>query len=323
MTGVADKPRYAYLGPAGTFTEEALRRVVSPDAAVFLPQVDVVSAIDAVRSGHAEAAVVAIENSVEGGVTAVLDTLAEGEPLVIMREILVPVGFTLAALPGIGLKQVTRVAAHPHAWAQCRQWMHAHLPAAAHVPATSNTAAAAMLREAADDETAARALGFDAALVPPAAVDHYGLVTLASGVADNPSAVTRFVLIGPPGPVPEPTGADKTTLSVALPDERAGALLELLEQFAARGINLSRIESRPSGDALGRYQFSIDAEAHVAEPRMAEALVGLHRFSPRVRYMGSYPKANAVPTTLQPGTAAADYAAAQAWVTALRAGQGV
>jgi prephenate dehydratase len=172
-------------------------------------------------------------------------------------------------------------------------------------------------------ELAAELLDFDAALVPPAAVAHYGLVTLASGVADNPSAVTRFVLIGRPGPVPPATGADKTTLSVALPDERAGALLELLEQFATRGINLSRIESRPSGDALGRYLFSIDAEAHVAEPRMAEALVGLHRFSPRVRYLGSYPKADALATQLRPGTAAQDYADGHAWVQSLQAGRGV
>jgi prephenate dehydratase len=166
-------------------------------------------------------------------------------------------------------------------------------------------------------------MDFDAALVPPAAVAHYGLNVLASGVADNPSAVTRFVLVGRPGPVPAPTGADKTTLSVALPAERAGALLELLEQFSTRGINLTRIESRPSGDALGRYHFSIDAEAHVAEPRMAEALVGLHRFSPRVRYLGSYPKADYVPTRLAPGTAAEDYRAGRSWVEAVQDGQTV
>jgi prephenate dehydratase len=164
---------------------------------------------------------------------------------------------------------------------------------------------------------------FDAALVPPAAIEHYGLTVLASGVADNPSAVTRFVLVQRPGPVPPPTGADKTTLAVALPDERAGALLELLEQFSTRGINLTRIESRPSGDALGRYEFSIDAEAHVAEPRLAEALVGLHRFSPKVRYLGSYPKADFVPPRLKAGTSAEDYRAAQTWVQQVQSGQSV
>ncbi|MDR1824875.1 MAG: prephenate dehydratase [Bifidobacteriaceae bacterium] len=317
------KPRYAYLGPAGTFTEEALTRVVDPAQAELLPQVDVITAIELVREGGADHAVVAIENSVEGGVTAVLDALAEGAPLVIQREILVPVSFTLAALPGTTLADVTRVAAHPHAWAQCRGWMHRRLPQAWHVAASSNTAPAALMARVAQGEAPPELLDFDAALLPPAAVSHYGLATLASGVADNLSAVTRFVLIGRPGPVPPPTGADKTTLVVGLPDERAGALLEMLEHFATRGINLSRIESRPSGDGFGRYLFSIDAEAHVAEPRMAETMVGLHRFSPTVRYLGSYPKADAVPTPLRPGTAQADYDSAQDWVAQVQAGRAV
>jgi prephenate dehydratase len=323
MTAPKPAPRYAYLGPAGTFTEEALHRVASAESAELLPQIDVISAIDAVREGRADHAVVAIENSVEGGVTAVLDALAEGTPLVIAREILVPVSFTLAALAGTSLDQVKRIAAHPHAWAQCRQWVHRRLPGAGHVGATSNTSAAALLSRVETGEVAPDLLDFDAALVPPAAVEHYGLAVLASGVADNPAAVTRFVLVQKPGPVPGPTGADKTTLTVALPDERAGALLELLEQFSTRGINLTRIESRPSGDALGRYLFSIDAEAHVAEPRMAEALVGLHRFSPRVRYLGSYPKADFVPTVLRPGTQAQDYRDAQDWVGAVQTGRTV
>ncbi|MDR2348109.1 MAG: hypothetical protein LBD90_05775, partial [Bifidobacteriaceae bacterium] len=342
MTASAQPLRYAYLGPAGTFTEDALLQVTSREVAELLPQADVISAIERVREGDADKAVVAIENSVEGGVTAVLDTLAEGDPLVITREMLVPVSFTLAApaadLPDAvrpPLRQtaspsgppeagaVRRVAAHPHAWAQCRQWVRRHLPGAEHIPTSSNTAAAALMARVAAGQVARELLDFDAALVPPAAVAHYGLTVLASAVADNPSAVTRFVLIERPGSVPHPTGADKTTLVVALPDERAGALLELLEQFSTRGINLTRIESRPSGDALGRYLFSIDAEAHVAEPRMAEALVGLHRFSPRVRYLGSYPKADYVPTRLRPGTEAADYRSAQTWVQTVQAGQAV
>jgi prephenate dehydratase len=323
MTAPPRQHRYAYLGPAGTFTEDALLRVVSPNSAELLPQNDVISAIETVREDAADYAVVAIENSVEGGVTAVLDALAEGEPLVILKEMLVPVSFTLAALPGTGIDDVRLVAAHPHAWAQCRVWMRRRLPGVRHVPANSNTSAAALMGQVAAGQATSDRLDFQAALVPPAAVAHYGLATLASGVADNPSAVTRFVLVGRPGVVPEPTGADKTTLVVELPDERAGALLELLEQFSTRGINLTRIESRPAGDALGRYLFSIDAEAHVAEPRMAEALVGLHRFSPRVRYLGSYPKADFVPTRLRAGTLADDYRQAQDWVAEVSQGRAV
>jgi len=319
----AARPRYAYLGPAGTFTEEALRRVINLKQAELLEKVDVLSVIDAVRDGEADHAVVAMESSVEGGVTVVLDALASGPGLVIQREILVPVSFSLAAAAGTSLEQVNAVIAHPVAWAQCRLWMHQNLPQAQHVVAQSSTVAACELQRVQLGATSLADLEYQAAIMPPPAVAQYNLNTLASGIADNASAVTRFVLIGRPGPVPPPTGADKTTLSIALPDERAGALLVLLEQFAIRGINLTRIESRPSGDALGRYVFSVDAEAHVSEPRMAEALVGLHRFSPNVRYLGSYPKANAVPTKLGPGSAGEDYAAAHQWVTQLQAGQSV
>ncbi|MDR0432307.1 MAG: prephenate dehydratase [Bifidobacteriaceae bacterium] len=323
--------RYAYLGPAGTFTEAALRQVVPPESAIYLPQIDVVSAIDAVREGEADFAVVAIENSVEGGVTTVLDTLASGSPLVILREMLVPVSFTLAGAPGQTLGSVRRIAAHPHAWAQCRNWIHRNLPEATHVPASSNTASAASLAGALAAHDAVpspgsqdlTSLGFDAALAPPTAVEHYGLAVLAEHVADNPDAVTRFVLVGAPGQTPPPTGADKTTLQVHLPAERAGALLELLEHFATRGINLTRIESRPSGVALGRYSFSIDAEGHVADSRVAEALIGLHRFSPLVRYLGSYPMAGAHVSALKEGTSDKDFAAAKAWVEAVRRGESV
>ena len=307
-------PRYAYLGPAGTFTEAALRQVVSPEEATYVPQVDVVSAIEAVRRGRAEYAVVAIENSVEGGVNAVLDTLAVGEPLVILREMLVPVGFVLAARAGTALGDVRGISAHPHAWAQCRRWLAQNVPDVVHVPATSNTAPAALL---ADDRAG---LGFQAALVPPPAVEHYGLTTLAEHIADNESAVTRFVLVGPLGAVPAPTGADKTSLVVHLPSNQAGALLEMLEQFAARGVNLSRIESRPIGDALGRYSFSMDAEGHVAEERMGEALMGLRRVCPHVRFLGSYPRADVALGDLRAGTSDADFLEARAWVDALRAG---
>jgi prephenate dehydratase len=308
------RPRYAFLGPAGTFTEAALRQVVSPDEAEYLPQIDVISALEAVRSGTADRAVVAIENSVEGSVTAVLDTLASGSPLVVLREVLVAVFFDLAARPGTAIEDVTAVAAHPHAWAQCRGWLAKNLPGVRHVSVTSNTTPAQALGS--DD----REIAYQAALVPPAAVALYGLVTLAATVADNPSAVTRFVVVGPPGELPAPTGADKTSLVVHLPTNRAGALLEMLEQFATRGVNLSRIESRPIGDELGRYSFSIDAEGHLSDARMGEALMGLRRVCPVVRFLGSYPRADGVVPQVRPGTADASFADAERWLAALRAG---
>jgi len=314
MAASTPLPRYAYLGPAGTFTEAALRQVVGPDEAEYLPLVDVVSTLEAVRSGRADFAVVPIENSVEGGVTATLDTLATGQTLVLLREILVPVTFVLAARPGTALRDVTRVSTHPHAWAQCRRWFNTHLPAALHVPATSTAAAGALLA----DTTPGHDPGFDAALVAPLSAEMYGLEVLAEHVADSESAVTRFVVVGVPGVPSVPTGADKTSLVVHLPSNEAGALLEMLEQFAARGVNLSRIESRPLGDLLGRYSFSIDAEGHLAEERVAEALIGLHRVCPHVRFLGSYPRADGAPTDVRPGTADADFAAARHWLETLR-----
>lgn len=310
-------PRYAYLGPAGTFTEAALLDVTAGAEIESLPCTDVPGALDLVRSGGADFAVVPIENSVEGGVNATIDTLSTGEPLVVVAEALVPVSFVLAALPGTALSDVQRVATHSHAWAQCRRWVAEHLPGAVHVPATSTAAAATLLAQFGS----AAAAGFEAVLCSALSARRYGLELLAEDVADNPGAVTRFVVVARPGRVPEPTGADKTTLMVHLPDNEAGALLKMLEQFAARGVNLSRIESRPIGDSLGRYGFSIDAEGHVFEERIQATLIGLHRVCPLVRFIGSYPRADGVPPRLAPGTADADFVAARSWVTQLLQGR--
>jgi prephenate dehydratase len=320
VPSTSERPRYAYLGPAGTFTEAALRQVAAPEDAEYLPQIDVVSALESVRAETADYAVVPIENSVEGGVTATLDTLATGLHLVLLREVLVPITFVLAGRPGgTALADVTRISTHPHAWAQCRRWINANLPRAVHVPATSTAAAGALLAHGGSGSHLEP--GFDAALVAPLTAELYGLEVLADHVADNERAVTRFVVVGRPGDVPEPTGSDKTSLVVHLPSNDAGALLEMLEQFAARGVNLSRIESRPIGDLLGRYSFSIDAEGHIAEERVAEALMGLHRVCPQVRFLGSYPRADGAPADVRPGTADDDFAGARDWVTALREGR--
>lgn len=307
--------RYSFLGPSGTFTEAALRQVADPESAVFVPAVDVICALDAVREGTVDYAVVPIENSVEGGVNATLDALAAGSRLVVIGEMIVPVSFVLAARPGMRLEQVRRVATHPHAWAQCRRWIGSCLPGVVHVPATSTAAAAELLAQAGEP-------GFDAALVSPLSADLYGLDVLAVGVEDNPHAVTRFVLVSRPGVLPERTGADKTTLVVHLPHNNAGALLDMLEQFATRGVNLSRIESRPIGDSLGRYSFSIDAEGHVEDERVAAALMGLHRVCPVVRFLGSYPRVDGIRTAVRPGTSDADFLAARVWVEDLRSGGG-
>ncbi|GMA33410.1 prephenate dehydratase [Litorihabitans aurantiacus] len=309
--------RYAFLGPVGTFTEAALVQVAP--AAQHVPMPDVVTALDAVRRGDAERAVVPIENSVEGGVSATLDALTSGDPLVVVGEALVEISFALVAAPGTRLEDVRHVATHPHAWAQCRGTLARLAPGVVHVPATSTAAGAALLAEHAASGDADE-LGFEAALVAAHSAAAHGLDVLARGVEDNVGAVTRFVVVARPGTVPPRTGADKTTLLVHLPHNDAGSLLTMLEQFAARGVNLSRIESRPIGDALGRYAFSIDAEGHLADERLAAALTGLHRVCPFVLFLGSYPRADGVATAVAPGTSDDAFTSAQEWVAGLRRG---
>ncbi len=315
---MTDKPTYAYLGPAGTFTEAALRTMVSPEQAEYVPVIDVPTALSAVRRGDVEYAVVAIENTVEGGVTATLDTLAEGAPLVILGETVLPVAFELLVRPATTLADISRVSAHSHGWAQVRQWAHATLPHATFVPASSNTAAARLL---ADMDTPAHQVGFEAALAPPGTGESLGLTVLADRIADNANASTRFVRVGRPQAPPPTTGADKTTLQVHLPTDKSGALLEMLEQFAVRGVNLSRIESRPIGDRPGEYSFSIDALAHIDEQRMAEVMIGLRRTCPVVRYLGSYPAIHRDVTAIAHGTSDEDFTQARQWVEELRAGR--
>ena len=284
----APAPLWSFLGPAGTFTEMALRQVAPVDVELD-PCPDVPTALDHLRERTVEAAVVPIENSVEGGVNATLDNLVASTPLVIAAEMAVPITFVLAGRPGTRLEDVRAISTHPHAWAQCRGWVHQNLPEAVYVAGTSTSAPARALATTEGDT------GFQAVLCNPLAAEQYGLEVIAGGVADNPDAVTRFVKVTRPGRVGEPTGADKTTLLVHLPHDRSGALLDMLEQFSARGVNLSRIESRPVGDSLGRYRFSIDVEGHVREERVQAALIGLHRTCPVVRFLGLLPAAGRPP----------------------------
>jgi prephenate dehydratase len=301
--------RYAYLGPEGTFAEAALRTVPEVERGVTLPQRTVPAAIAAVRAEDADAAVVPIENSVEGSVASTLDELATGAPLQIVREILLPVIFSLLVRPGTQADAVKTVATHPHAEAQTRRWLRDHLPAA-EVVFTGSTAGAAM------------AVGqgeYDAAVAAPIAGMHAKLTPLADDIADNPGAVTRFVLLTRPGPPPARTGRDKTSLVAFIRDDHTGALLEVLTEFAVRGVNLTRIESRPTGELLGRYCFSVDCEGHVADARVGDALAALHRICADVRYLGSYPRAGTGGNTpLPPGRDDIAFTAAADWVRALR-----
>lgn len=274
---------YSYLGPAGTFTWIALTQVPEAQDQEWKHVNNVGEALDDVVSGRSVAAMIAIENSVEGGVSATQDGLANIPGLRIVGEYLVPVNFSLVARPGTKLADVAVVAAHPVAYAQCHLWLDATLPAHEHVPATSNVTAAAGLLES---DFA------DAAVAPPGIEQQYPVEVLAESIGDNPSAVTRFVLVSASRAIPERTGADKTSVIVELPTDHPGALVEMLEQFSTRGVNLSLLESRPIGDSLGRYRFVVDLDGHIHDERVADALLGLKRFSPNVVFLGSYPRAD-------------------------------
>src|SRR3954447_5231811 len=272
--------------------------------------VSVADALDAVRQGDAGGAVVPLENSVEGSVAETLDELATGDPLQIVREVLLPVSFALVGRAGTVLTDIRSVTTMPHAEAQVRGWLRRELPAARFIAAPST----------ADGARAVAAGDADAAVAAPLAAERYRLEVLADDIADAPGAVTRFVLVNRPGASPPPTGADRTTVMAFIADDHPGALLELLTEFAVRGVNLTRIESRPTGVGLGRYYFSIDAEGHVSQARMAEALAAIRRECADVRFLGSYPRADGVAATERPGTGDLDFSDAHAWVDRIRKG---
>ena len=302
--------RYAYLGPEGTFTEQALRTLPAAERAELVPQATVTAALDAVRNGEVAGAVVPLENSVEGAVTVTVDGLATGEPLVITREVTLPVRFALLRRPEDVGAPVRSILTHPHAAAQCRGWTSRHHPDAEVVHAGSTAQAAELV--------SAPGSGHDAAIAAPVAAEHYRLVVAVEDIGDNPDARTRFVLVGRPGPVPPRTGADKTSLVAFIRDDHPGALMELLDQFALRGVNLTRIESRPTGAALGRYCFSIDAEGHLGDARVGEALKGLRRICADVRFLGSYPREDGVAASVRAGLNDDDFTDAESWLARLR-----
>ena len=299
--------RYAYLGPAATFAHAAARQLAETDTEL-VPHASVTQAIDAVHEGAVDAAVVPLENSVEGPVPATLDALTTDRPLVIRAETFLPVIFDLLARPGTEAAAVRSIATHPHAEAQVRRYLLGSLPEA-EVTSVGSTAAGAQ---------AVAAGHFDAAVAPAGAAELYQLLVLAHDIADQHGAITRFVLVSRPGPAPARTGNDRTTVVAYLRENHAGALLQLLTEFATRGVNLTRIESRPTKGQLGEYCFSIDCEGHLADARVADALTALHRVCAVVRYLGSYPRRDGTQSALPVGARDADFATASAWLAGLR-----
>ena len=308
----AAESRYAYLGPAGTFTEAAVTSLARSraDEVVLVPCPSIGASLTAVRTGTADRAVVPIESSVEGIVTATVDDLAGGDVL-IQAETRLPIEFALLTREDTALADVKTVGGHPQAEAQCRRWLAANLPGREWVPFSSNA-------------EAARCVGkgeLDAALASASTAARYGLTVLAPDVHDRSNAVTRFVEVAPPGLLPAPTGADRTSLAAFLAHDHAGALMEILTEFAVRGVNLTTIQSRPTGDGLGSYFFFIDCEGHIDDGRVGEAMMGVRRVCAEVRFLGSYPRSDGGRTQVRPGTSDPEFAEAAAWLARLRYGR--
>jgi prephenate dehydratase len=275
------KNSFAYLGPKGTFTEAAFLQMPIAQGADLIPAESVREALNLVRTGKVFGALVPIENSVEGSVSTTLDELGHGDSLEIIDEIAIPVEFALLAKPGVSISDIKRIATHPHAHAQCVDWLHKNTPGVHVLPAMSTAAAAEELSQGAN---------YDAAICSVAAAKHYGLEILAQGIGDSDSAWTRFVLVSKPGHAQPATGNDKTTLSLFMHRNQPGALLNILTEFAVRGIDLSRLESRPTKQQLGDYFFSLDCVGHIDDQNLGDTLIELRKICADVKFLGSYPR---------------------------------
>lgn len=268
-----------YLGPSGTFSEEAARRYGKGE---LVARRSIRELVTDVARGVLDLAVVPAENSIEGSVSETLDLLVGSDGIQIIGEIVIPIVHNLMAYPGTKIADIEEVLSHPQALAQCRNYLSANLPEAL-LRATNSTA------EAAEEVKARQGRSPVAAVVGPArAGELYGLLTLAEGIQDFPENRTRFlVLSGKPSSAR--TGADKTSLVFSAKD-RPGALCAILEEFAVRNINLTKIESRPSKRMLGEYVFFIDLEGHVEDAIVTEALEAVGAKSSFLKILGSYPK---------------------------------
>lgn len=283
----------AKLESVGAF-DGPVERVPAPSQA---------ATIELVRAGAVEGAVVPIESSVEGSIAVTLDALALGPRVQIVAETELDVAFTIVGRPGISLAEVRTIAAYPVAAAQVRMWLAHRMPEAQMFTSASNAAAA-------EDVVAGHA---DAAVSTALAGERLGLAVLADGVADHDQAVTRFVLVTRPQAAPPRTGVDRTSIVLELANE-PGSLMRAFAEFATRGIDLTRIESRPTRTGMGTYRFYLDCVGHIDDTAVAEALKALHRTAARIRFLGSWPATSATGAPPPPDEPAA------AWLADLKKG---
>jgi prephenate dehydratase len=275
--------RVGFLGPAGTFTEQAL--LTQPDlaAAELVELASIPDVLRAVETGAIDVGFVPIENAIDGTVVQAQDALVFTHELLIQREVVLDVEQCLLARPGTALVDVRAVVSIPVATAQCERFLDQSLAGVERRAANSTAEAARVVAHT--DEIGLAAIG------PEVAATIYGLEVVARDIADHDGNQTRFVVVAAHG-IPGPTGHDKTTVVVYQRANEPGSLLSILQEFAARRINLSRLESRPTkAGGLGDYCFIIDADGHIADELLADALRDLHAKQGGVKFLGSYPAA--------------------------------
>lgn len=317
MSAPASRPTIGYLGPHGTFTEEALLRQTDLAGADLRPCATIPEVLHKASGGELDLGFVAIENSIDGSVRPTTDTLVFDSDLLIQREVVMDINLNLLGLPGTRLDDVERVMSYPVALGQCRGYLREHLPHAVDMAANSTARAAERLVEMNDPTVVAIGTNL--------AAEVCGLEVLAPHIEDRSDNQTRFVLVSNAG-VPAPTGHDKTSLVVFQRANEPGSLLAILHEFAARGLDMTKLESRPSKRGLGDYCFLIDVRGHVANEVMADALRELKMTQADVKFLGSYPVADGNgPSEADQRTADANWRAAHEWVEMVRSqvGSGV
>ncbi|MGH8987016.1 MAG: prephenate dehydratase [Acidimicrobiales bacterium] len=273
----------AFLGPLGTFTEEALLTQEDYSSAALEPMGAIGDVLEAVGSGRVDIGFVPIENAIDGVVRDTLDALIFDVDLLIQREVVLDVRLHLMGTRGATLRDVRRVVSYPVALAQCRRFFADQLPGAEAVAANSTADAARQLGAHPDRHAAA--------IAPRLCADLYGLTILAEDVEDFSGNQTRFIAVGPAGEagIPPPTGHDRTTIVCFQDSDRPGNLHGILGQFAAHNINLTRLESRPTKQGLGEYCFAVDLAGHIADEVVADCFRDLRANLADVKFLGSYP----------------------------------
>jgi prephenate dehydratase len=275
--------KLTYLGPPGTFTEEALLSMERAAGADLVPMTTVEDVVASVTKGEADGGLVPIENSIEGSVNVTLDALAFGtDDVQVCAEVVRPIRHALLAKAGAKVGDIIAVVSHPHATAQCREYLARVLPGA-QIRAANSTAEAAQL---VGEQGPLRPW---AAIGTPLAAELYGLAVLERDIEDRPENSTRFVLLGRERPAP--TGHDKTSVVCFIEKDRPGSLLAILHEFSDRQINLTKLESRPTKARLGEYCFFIDMEGHADAPPVRYAIDSLRTKVLEIKVLGSYARA--------------------------------